>query len=67
MRCRELNIEAYLAKPIRASDLSQVIRRLFPVGVNAGEGATDLITRHKLREANQERHSADSSVARFSG
>jgi CheY-like chemotaxis protein len=51
-RCRELNIEGYLAKPIKSSDLSQVIRRLFPLGPNAREGTPDLITRHTLREAN---------------
>ena len=45
-RCRELNIEAYLAKPLKSSDLLQAIERLF-LAENAGG---DLITRHTLRE-----------------
>ena len=28
-RCRELNIEAYLAKPLKSSDLMQTMERLF--------------------------------------
>jgi hypothetical protein len=35
-RCRELNIEAHLSKPIRGSDVLQAIERLFPAE-NAGE------------------------------
>jgi CheY-like chemotaxis protein len=52
MRCRNLNIEAYLAKPLKASDLWQTIKRLF-LGVSGGgsKEASELITRHSLRES----------------
>jgi CheY-like chemotaxis protein len=43
--CRELNIEAYLTKPLKGSDLSQAIERMFVAG-----NSSDLITRHTLRE-----------------
>jgi CheY-like chemotaxis protein len=50
-RCRELNIEAYLAKPLKGSDLLQAIERLFSTEASArSKSGNELITRHTLRE-----------------
>jgi signal transduction histidine kinase/CheY-like chemotaxis protein len=50
-RCRELNIDAYLAKPFKGSDLFQAIEKLFLVAPSANSrNQGDLITRHTLRE-----------------
>jgi signal transduction histidine kinase/CheY-like chemotaxis protein len=53
VRCRELKIAAYLAKPIKRSDLRAAI--LFALGAPSTETQRQpLVTRHSLREA---RHS----------
>jgi two-component system sensor histidine kinase/response regulator len=50
MRCRELNIAAYLAKPIKRSDLRAAI--LLALGAPSTETRRQpLVTRHSLREA----------------
>jgi two-component system sensor histidine kinase/response regulator len=49
-RCRELNIAAYLAKPIKRSDLHAAI--LLALGARSTEAHRQpLVTRHSLREA----------------
>jgi two-component system sensor histidine kinase/response regulator len=49
VRCRELNIAAYLAKPIKRSDLRAAI--LLALGTPSTETQRPLVTRHSLREA----------------
>ncbi len=50
VRCRELNIAAYLAKPIKRSDLRAAI--LLALGARSTEAHRQpLVTRHSLREA----------------
>jgi two-component system sensor histidine kinase/response regulator len=50
-KCRELKIGAYLAKPLKASDLFEVVARLFaPAPVGHVPGTVDIITRHSLGE-----------------
>jgi CheY-like chemotaxis protein len=50
-RCRELKIGAYLAKPMKGSDLRETIRRLFLSEITgAAANASELVTRHTLRE-----------------
>jgi two-component system sensor histidine kinase/response regulator len=51
VRCRELNIAAYLAKPIKRSDLRAAI--LSALGASSTEHRPPLVTRHSLREARQ--------------
>jgi PAS domain S-box-containing protein len=48
-RCRELNVAAYLPKPIKRSDLRAAI--LLALGAPATETHRPLVTRHSLREA----------------
>jgi PAS domain S-box-containing protein len=49
-RCRELNIAAYLAKPIKGADLRAAI--LLSLGApSTGTHRQPLVTRHSLREA----------------
>lgn len=50
-RCRELGIAAYLAKPIRRSELRGAIQ--LALRAQAGEDRPALFTRHSLREARQ--------------
>ncbi|RMD58208.1 MAG: response regulator, partial [Nitrospirae bacterium] len=47
-RCRQLGISAYLTKPIKQSELIEVIKEV--LGNNAKDGKSKLITRHSLRE-----------------
>jgi PAS domain S-box-containing protein len=48
-RCRELGIEAYLAKPIRQADLLATIRKV--LGPQARAEKRRLVTSHSLRES----------------
>jgi CheY-like chemotaxis protein len=51
-QCRELKIGAYLCKPLKSSDLFEVIRRLCVTGSERQtEVPRELITRHSLRES----------------
>jgi signal transduction histidine kinase/CheY-like chemotaxis protein len=50
-RCRGLDIDAYLAKPIKGSDLLQVMRQLCSSAATGRPGQPgNLITRHTLRQ-----------------
>jgi two-component system sensor histidine kinase/response regulator len=52
-RCRELNISAYLVKPVRQSELLDAICQVLQYGT--AEGPAPLVTRHSLREAKNSR------------
>lgn len=54
VRCRELNIDAYLSKPVQTSDLREVLERL-GARMRDGSGRTgcELITRHTLGKPTQ--------------
>jgi two-component system, sensor histidine kinase and response regulator len=49
-RCRELEISAYLPKPISQSDLHDAIVQVL-IGSTVGRTAPSLVTRHTLRES----------------
>jgi signal transduction histidine kinase/CheY-like chemotaxis protein/ligand-binding sensor domain-containing protein len=52
VQCRQFEIGAYLAKPLKASDLFEVIVRLFaPAPKERVPGRGELITRHILTES----------------
>jgi signal transduction histidine kinase/CheY-like chemotaxis protein len=53
-RCGELNIEAYLTKPIKQSDLLDSIVTIF--GKYPNESQSPLVTRHSLRESRRQMH-----------
>jgi CheY-like chemotaxis protein len=58
-QCRELGIGAYLLKPLKASDLFDVIVRLFaPVPEGSAGGPREIITRHSLAESRSRVHSS---------
>jgi two-component system sensor histidine kinase/response regulator len=49
LRCRELEVSAYLLKPIRQSELREAIARV--LGAREQKGAVPLITRYSLHDA----------------
>ena len=49
-RCRALNVGAYLSKPVKCSDLMESIEGVLRRGKASGDAATELVTRHSLRE-----------------
>jgi signal transduction histidine kinase/DNA-binding response OmpR family regulator len=52
-RCRELGITAYLAKPVRRSDLLEAIKMAL-VSHQRSEKSSPVITRHLLRESRRQ-------------
>ncbi len=50
-RCRELDVAAYLMKPIRQSELREAVARV--LGARSQEGAIPLITRYSLKDARE--------------
>lgn len=55
IRCKELGIEAYLPKPIRMTELVDMIRRLKGKELTAEKPGKDLLTRHTLLEKPEDR------------
>jgi signal transduction histidine kinase/CheY-like chemotaxis protein len=51
-QCRELKISAYLSKPFKSSDLSEIMEKLFAPAVDGhAQAEGELITRHSLAES----------------